>query len=137
MAYKNYFLRGLTRADLLSDLQSVLPNDTPYLWEETDQEGNLTGRLVIDNSIAVLVPEGEWWLTRPEYDSDGNVITQGDAATYAILNVRTDDPALQELIEQFAASDPSLEPSSVPPEEKIGTGTHRITEPTSPARVFQ
>lgn len=136
MAYKTYYLRGPTRADLLSDLQSVLtPEVSQYLTEDPD-----TGELSIDTSVAVLVPEGEWWLTPPEWDHSTDPPTKtksGTAADYAILNVRTDDPALQELIESFAPSDPAKEPSKVPAEEKIGTGTHRVTEPSTPARVFQ
>jgi len=138
--YKAFYFRAPDVQTFLQDVLTVAldngldPRETGEIIERDD--GTLEAGGGID-----AIPAGRWWLTEPEFDysTDPPTKTQeGVLGDYALINVLTKRDDLIELIGQFAASDPSKQPSEIPDSEKIGSGTHRIDGSmlSSPARTW-
>jgi len=136
MPYKEYALRAPSVQAAIDSAKPALQDAglDPYALDvlSETEDGDTLGRLVDS------VPAGRWYITDPTYDQDGNVTDPGVKGDYALINVRTKQPELQQFIEQFNAKSPSKQPDEIPPEEKIGTGLHRIDadQISSPERVW-
>jgi len=137
MPYKEYALRAPTISDAISSAKAALEDAglDPYelnLLRENDGGNDELGRIVD------VVEPGRWHIEDPTFDEDGTQTDPGTKGDYALINVRTRNAALQEFIEQFTPKDPKKQPDEIPPEEKIGTGLHRIDadQISSPERVW-
>jgi len=136
MPYQEYALRAPSVQAAIDSAKPALqdagldPYDLDVLSQTED--GDTLGR-VVD-----VVEPGRWYITDPTYDEDGSVQDPGTLGDYALINVRTRQPDLQQFIEQFSAEDPSTQPKDVPDSETIGKGLHRIdeTQISSPERVW-
>jgi len=136
MPYKEYALRAPTVQAAIDSAKPAIEDAglDPYeldVLSETES-GDTLGR-VVDS-----VEAGRWFIEDPTYDQDGNQTDPGTRGDYALINVRTRQPELQQFIEQFSAEDPSTQPKDVPDSETIGAGLHRIdeTQISSPERVW-
>lgn len=110
---------------------------------EKDPDGVGLLRKHDDGTLSVhknvdAIPAGRWHETNPTHNADGTLDTAGTLGDYALFNVLTKDEDLIALAEQFKKTDPSLSPSEVPTDEKIGGGTHRIdgSMVSSPVRTW-
>jgi len=136
MPYKEYALRAPTVQAAIDSAKPALQDAglDPYALDvlSETEDGDTLGR-VVDS-----VPAGRWYITDPTYDKDGNVTDSGTRGDYALINVRTAQPELQQFIEQFSPEDPATQPKDVPDSETIGKGLHRIdvSEISSPERVW-
>lgn len=136
MAYKEYALRAPSTQAAIDSAKPAIENAglDPYALDvlSETEDGDTLGR-VVDS-----VEPGRWYITDPTYDQDGNVTDPGVKGDYALINVRTKQPELQQFIEQFSAEDPATQPKDIPDSETIGKGLHRIdeTQISSPERVW-
>jgi len=136
MPYKEYALRAPSLQAAIDSAKPALQNAglNPYALDvlSETEDGDTLGR-VVDS-----VEAGRWYIEDPTYDQDGNQTDPGVKGDYALINVRTKQPELQQFIEQFSAEDPSTQPKDVPDSETIGKGLHRIdeTQISSPERVW-
>ncbi|WVL99688.1 hypothetical protein [Salinibacter phage 4_17] len=136
MPYQEYALRAPSVQAAIDSAKPALqdagldPYDLDVLSQTED--GDTLGR-VVD-----VVEPGRWYITDPTLDEDGNQTDPGVKGDYALINVRTRQPELQQFIEQFSAEDPATQPKDVPDSETIGKGLHRIdeTQISSPERVW-
>jgi len=136
MPYQEYALRAPSVQAAIDSAKPALqdagldPYDLDVLSQTED--GDTLGR-VVD-----VVEPGRWYITDPTLDEDGNQTDPGVKGDYALINVRTRQPELQQFIEQFSPEDPATQPKDVPDSEKIGAGLHRIDESqiSSPERVW-
>lgn len=136
MPYQEYALRAPTVQAAIDSAKPALedagldPYDLDVLSET--ESGDTLGR-VVD-----AVPAGRWYITDPTYDQDGNVTDPGTRGDYALINVRTAQPDLQQFIESATAHDPAADPANIADSETIGKGLHRIdeTQISSPERVW-
>lgn len=136
MPYKEYALRAPSVQAAIDSAKPALENAglDPYeldVLSETE-DGDTLGR-VVD-----VVEPGQWYITDPTYGEDGNVTDPGVKGDYALINVRTAQPDLQQFIESAKVHDPSTDPANIADSEKIGAGLHRIdeTQISSPERVW-
>jgi len=140
MPYKEYALRAPTIQDAIDSAKAALqdagldPYELNLLREDEDGNDEL-GRIVD------VVEPGRWHTEDPEWDyttAPPTKISEGVVGNYALVNVRTRNAELQAFIDQLTPKDPKKQPSEIPPEEKIGTGLHRIdeTQISSPERVW-
>jgi len=136
MPYKEYALRAPSVQAAIDSAKPALEDAglDPYQLDVLSQgeSGDVLGR-VVDS-----VEAGRWYITDPTFNDDGSVKDPGTRGDYALINVRTKQPELQQFIEQFSAEDPSTQPKDVPDSETIGKGLHRIdeTQINSPERVW-
>jgi len=136
MPYHEYALRAPTVQAAIDSAKPALRDAglDPYQLDVLSQteDGDTLGR-VVDS-----VEAGRWYITGPTFNDDGSVQDPGTRGDYALINVRTRQPDLQQFIEQFSAEDPSTQPKDVPDSETIGKGLHRIdeTQISSPERVW-
>jgi hypothetical protein len=138
MAHKTYYVRAPDIPSIKADIQSALeaagidPFGSGVLEKDTLEDG--TEVISFDTSTVAAFGPGEWPEQRAEYDSDGNETQARIDGDHAIVTARTDDPALQDLIEQFQTTGPNLDPSEVPDSNKQPNGTSRIAPPDTPIR---
>ena len=136
MAYKTYYFRAPDIQSIIDDLLAAAdardldPIELGVL--DTDDEGSA----VLHESVWDATPAGRWYETPPTYDEEGNLTSEGTLGTYAIANLRSPDPVVQQVAESFGTADASLTPSEVPDAEKAAHGTSRITDPSTPVRRF-
>jgi len=136
MLYKEYALRAPSVQAAIDSAKPALEDAglDPYALDvlSETEDGDTLGR-VVDS-----VPAGRWYITDPTYDQDGNQTDPGVKGDYALINVRTKQPELQQFIEAFSPKDPATQPKDVPDSETIGKGLHRIdeTQISSPERVW-
>jgi hypothetical protein len=136
MAYKEYALRAPSVQAAIDSAKPAIEDAglNPYALDVLSQteDGDVLGR-VVDS-----VEAGRWYLTDPTYDEDGNVTDPGVKGDYALINVRTKDPQLQQFIESATAHDPAADPANIADSETIGKGLHRVdaSQISSPERVW-
>jgi hypothetical protein len=137
MSYKEYALRAPSVQDAIESAKPALIDAglDPYALDvlsKNEEGGDALGR-VVDS-----VEAGRWYITDPTFGEDGNVTDPGVKGDYALINVRTKQPELQQFIEQFSAEDPATQPKDIPDSETIGEGLHRIdaSQISSPERVW-
>jgi len=137
MPYNEYALRAPSVQAAIDSAKPAFQDAglDPYALDvlsQTEEDGDTLGR-VVDS-----VEAGRWYITDPTFGEDGNVTDPGVKGDYALINVRTKQPELQQFIEQFSPEDPATQPADVPDSEKIGSGLHRIdaSQISSPERVW-
>lgn len=136
--YKEFHFRAPDVGTFLSDVEAICQNNgiDPYergILRTDPDTGEPKPGLGID-----AIPAGQWWESEPTEDADGNLNDDGVLGSYALVNVLTKYPGLEQLAQSFAASDPTKAPADIPDSEKIGSGTHRIDGSmlTSPVRMW-
>jgi hypothetical protein len=133
--FDDYYFRAPSRDSFLKDIFNVLSgaNIDPY-------SKNLIGQTEDGEKLlrrgAVIVESGEWTATPPTLGDDGDVTQKAETGDHALINIRTGDDEVQDLIESFDVSDAETSPSGVPDSEKLDNGTHRVTKPSSPVVTF-
>jgi len=135
--YETYHLRAPDVATFLADAKAAIEEAgvDPYaknLLREGESGGDVPGQGVD------VIPAGQWHITEPTYDQEGEMTDPGEKGGYALINIRTANPEVQATIEGFEPSDAGKQPSEIPDEQTIGGGTHRVDGDTidSPVRVF-
>ena len=132
--YRVFYFRAPTVQDIIDDLLAVAEarGIDPYALGvlNTDAEGNAK----LHESFWDVAESGRWYETEPEQDQEGELVSEGTLGNYAIANLRTDDPTVQQVAESFGTADASLSPSEVADSDKAPNGTSRITDPDSPVR---
>ena len=136
MPYKEYALRAPSVQAAIDSAKPALEDAglDPYeldVLSETE-DGDTLGR-VVD-----VVEPGHWFIEDPTYNDDGTIKDPGTRGDYALINVRTKDPELQQFIESAKVHDPSTDPANIADSEKIGSGLHQIdaNQISSPERVW-
>jgi len=136
MPYQEYALRAPSVQAAIDSAKPALEDAglDPYeldVLSETE-DGDTLGR-VVD-----VVEPGQWFIEDPTYNDDGTIKDPGTRGDYALINVRTKDPELQQFIESAKVHDPSTDPANIADSEKIGSGLHRIdaNQISSPERVW-
>ena len=137
MSYKAYHIRSPDTPTFLADAKAAIESAGIDPYEKgllfRDENGDDVAGQGVD-----VIPAGRWYITEPVYDVIGELTDPGVKGDYALINVRTEDPEVQAVIEGFEPSDADKQPSEIPVEQTIGGGTHRVDGDTidSPVRQF-
>jgi len=133
--FNDYYFRAPSKDSFLKDILSVLSGAEIDPYSKNLIGKTEDGEKVIRRGV-VIVESGEWTATPPTLGDDGDVTQKAETGDYALINIRTGDDEVQDLIESFDVSDAETNPSEVPDSEKLAEGTHRVTKPGSLVVTF-
>lgn len=134
---KKYFFRAADAETFLKDVKNVCQNNGIDPFEKDIVWRDETGTLRAGDGV-FIAGASSWYKTppQPEDTDPPSLSNTPEVGGHALINVIAKDEGLIDLVEAFAPSDPSKKPSEIADSEKIGSVTHRITEPATPVRVF-
>jgi len=124
---QEFFLRAPDLQSAITDAKNALEAAGIDPFEkmlETDTDGNV----VLNETWAVHHPPGSWYAERPTESSGGTV------GGHCLINLRTNDERIAEVVQSFNTTDPKLDPPEVAPENKAPNGLSRIAPPDTPIR---
>ena len=133
--FNDYYFRAPSRDSFLKDIFNVLSEADLDTYSKNLIGKTEDGEKVLRRGV-FIVESGEWTATAPTLGDDGDVIEGAETGDHALINIRTSDGQVQDLIESFDVSDAETSPSEVPDSEKLAEGTHRVTKPDSLVVTF-